>query len=333
MTPFYRLFRAAKQLLACSCLLVLFAGAAAAYTVVLRNGRRIEIPAQFTVTGSTITYELAPGFQKTLMLASIDIAATEQANGEQPGSLLGRQGLLATRERLVESTNRSPATRSITNRDLEPYARERLQSEESFNRRQRERGLPSLQEIRARNRLADERMLAQWEERRREEAENERARTHDAQLENKLSAMAAELSAMRTQLNESNPFATNGGIVGDVLPYGYGYGGQYPYGGYGGQYPYGGYGGQYPYGGYGQYPYGGYGQYPYGGGGYDPVFGMGYPRNPRLDGFGGIQRDPRFRDRIFVAPGGSLNRGSFRGWRSYGNRYHGGPPVFGTRRR
>src|SRR5215216_4975577 len=62
----------------------------AAYTVVLRGGRRVEIPATFTVTKWTLTYEAAPGINVTLQISTIDIAATERANNEPPGALLRR---------------------------------------------------------------------------------------------------------------------------------------------------------------------------------------------------------------------------------------------------
>src|SRR5918999_1211653 len=68
-------------------LLVFTATAASAYTVVMRNGRRVEIPNTFTVTKSTLTYETAPGIQVTIQLAGIDVAATERVNGQAAGSL------------------------------------------------------------------------------------------------------------------------------------------------------------------------------------------------------------------------------------------------------
>src|SRR5829696_7732096 len=63
---------------------------ASAYTVVLRGGRRVEIPATFTVTKWTLTYEAAPGINVTLQMATIDIPATERANNEPAGALLKR---------------------------------------------------------------------------------------------------------------------------------------------------------------------------------------------------------------------------------------------------
>ena len=57
--PFARIAAAAILLLALSI-------AASAYTIVLRDGRRIEITSDFTLTKSTLTYELAPGISRTV---------------------------------------------------------------------------------------------------------------------------------------------------------------------------------------------------------------------------------------------------------------------------
>ena len=53
----------------------------------MHGGRRLEIPSQFVVTASTLTYEVSPGVQVTLEMAAIDIPATEKANHEVAGSL------------------------------------------------------------------------------------------------------------------------------------------------------------------------------------------------------------------------------------------------------
>src|SRR5829696_4110897 len=68
--------------------LVLTVSVANAYTVVMRDGRRVEIPNEFTVTNSTLTYEVGPGIQITIQVATVDVAATEQANGQPRGSFL-----------------------------------------------------------------------------------------------------------------------------------------------------------------------------------------------------------------------------------------------------
>src|SRR5258705_3615300 len=67
-----------------------------AYTIVMRDGRRLEIPAVFTVTKTTLTYQVSGDIQVTLQLAAIDIPATERTNGEPAGSLRGHVNRDAT---------------------------------------------------------------------------------------------------------------------------------------------------------------------------------------------------------------------------------------------
>src|SRR5215210_4852329 len=100
-------------------LLFVTASAANAYTLIMRDGRRVEIPNEFTVTNSTLTKEVSDGFQITMQLNTIDIAATERANGEPTGSLLQKAGASKSIPRTPQPQAR--AGRSITNRDLEAY--------------------------------------------------------------------------------------------------------------------------------------------------------------------------------------------------------------------
>ena len=60
--------------------------AASAYTLVFRGGLRTEIPDEFTLTRTTLTYEVAPGFTKTILVKLIDVPATERANNQPYGS-------------------------------------------------------------------------------------------------------------------------------------------------------------------------------------------------------------------------------------------------------
>ena len=95
MRNFKALIGLGRHLMSAACLLFVLAATTSAYSIVMRGGKRIEIPAQFSVTNTTLTYETAPGFWITLQMAAVDIPATERANNEMPGSLLGR----ATKER------------------------------------------------------------------------------------------------------------------------------------------------------------------------------------------------------------------------------------------
>src|SRR3979490_2320948 len=66
--------------------LIALAHTSMAYTVVFRDGHKVEVPSEFTVTRATFTYEAAPGINKTIQLVLIDVPATERANKEAPGS-------------------------------------------------------------------------------------------------------------------------------------------------------------------------------------------------------------------------------------------------------
>src|SRR5436309_7118603 len=64
---------------------------ASAYTLVLRDRRRMEIPDEFTLTRTTLTYEVSPGFNKTMLVTLIDVAATERAKHEAAGDFFKHQ--------------------------------------------------------------------------------------------------------------------------------------------------------------------------------------------------------------------------------------------------
>src|SRR5262245_49933375 len=90
MRDFGKLTSLRSRLVSAICLLFVLAVTTSAYSIVMRSGKRIEIPDRFNVTNLTLTYETAPGFWVTLQMSAIDIPATERANNERPGSLLGR---------------------------------------------------------------------------------------------------------------------------------------------------------------------------------------------------------------------------------------------------
>src|SRR4051794_34501045 len=60
--------RRARRAASAVLLSLLLAITAAAYTVVLKSGRRKEIPSNFVVTDRTLTYEAAPGLNVTLLI-------------------------------------------------------------------------------------------------------------------------------------------------------------------------------------------------------------------------------------------------------------------------
>ncbi len=200
----YTLKCAAKRTLLTLLFMLLPVISASGYTIVRHDGRRIEIPSNFTVTSVTLTYQVADGIQITLLLAAIDIPATEKANNESPGSLLRRA------ERSPVLTARA-ATRSITNRDLEATASRRRQSEQSYEARRKELGLPSVEESR---KMAEAQSVAtkrELQEKRNLEAESEVYwRTRANALRTEIAEVDAELNYVRTRLEEVPSVWTGG---------------------------------------------------------------------------------------------------------------------------
>lgn len=194
-----------RRFLVAGLLLVFTATAASAYTVVMRNGRRVEIPNTFTLTKSTLTYETAPGIQITIQLASVDIAATERVNGQAAGSLLATPAQPKTPPAPVQ-TPRTTAVRSITNKDLEVYRRARLEGE----RERHELGLPSAEQRQREVEEIDNRTLEQIREKRSQE-ELDFWRNRATQLEAQMSAAGGPL--MRNQYIAEPYGIVSGGFV------------------------------------------------------------------------------------------------------------------------
>ena len=211
------LIRATSRIVSVSFLMLLLMVTASAYTVVMRGGRRIEIPSRFLVTPTTLTYEVTPGIQITLQMAVIDIAATERANRESPGSLLKRAELGST---ALSGPNEEPedgmvshGTRTITNRDLEATKKRRRASEVAYETRRRELGLPSVEASRQRDAVESEligRELAQTRGAERETETYWRARASDLRTE--MAVVDAELNYNRARLDETS-FADSGGFT------------------------------------------------------------------------------------------------------------------------
>jgi len=130
-----------------------------AYTVVMRDGRRVEIPNEFTVTNSTLTYQVGNGIQITVQLNTVDIAATERANGQPAGSFL--QKAAAPKDIPKAPQGQPSAQRSITNKDLEVYRQARVQNDMDYEKRRKELGLPSAEERRQEVAAIQDRTLEQ----------------------------------------------------------------------------------------------------------------------------------------------------------------------------
>jgi hypothetical protein len=204
--------------------------AASAYTLVMRSGRHVEIPESFIVTRTTLTYEATPGINVMLQLSTIDITATERLNKEASGSLLRR-----VREQLERPVSRenspavaapphtsSRARRTITNRDLEAVRRVRQQSEEAYERRAQELGLPSLEEVRRRNEEETQRLSERSRRSEEEEAQAETYwRTRATELRTEFAVVDAQLNYLRNRLARSprSLFTNSYTVVTGVRPF------------------------------------------------------------------------------------------------------------------
>ena len=207
-----------RRLLVAGFLLIFTATVASAYTVVMRNGRRVEIPNTFTVTKSTLTYETAPGIQVTIQLAGIDVAMTERINRQPAGSLLANTNAPApTQAAPAHQTVRPRATRSITNRELEVYRRARIEGE----RERMELGIPTTEDRRREVEEIDERTQEQIRNMRSQE-ELDFWRSRAMELQAQMAANQAQISIMRNQVNDypwAYPYGI--GLVTSGFPFGF----------------------------------------------------------------------------------------------------------------
>lgn len=194
--------RVISRILSISVLVVLVAASVSAYTIVMRDGRRLEIPSRFVVTPSTLTYEVQAGIQITLQMSTIDVAATEKANNEPNGAFL-RRAQLQSPSSEQSRVSALPARKTITNRDLESATRRRIASEQAYEKRAKELGLPPLDESRKQAAAASAMAQSELHEHLAVEKQLEeywRGRANDLRTE--MVALDAEIRYIRTRLEE-----------------------------------------------------------------------------------------------------------------------------------
>lgn len=201
--------RRARRALCAVLLSMLVSVAASAYTLVLKSGRRIEIPASFIVTSLTLTYETAPGLNVTLLISTINIPATERANNEAAGALLAR----AERKALSSGTSVQSRNqrRELTQADIERGRIERRKSEQAYERRRVELGLPSLEEARRRTEEETKRLREESLKYQADLAESESYwRERATQLRTEMAALDGQINYVRARLGESPDYSSIG---------------------------------------------------------------------------------------------------------------------------
>ena len=195
-------------------LLFTLAITASAYTLVFRNGQRMEIPTEFTLTRTTLTFEISPGFNKTMLLSLVDVAATERANNQAPGSFFKQ------REQAPVVTGPAPrATRTVTNSDLASVRQRRIASEQAYEARRKELGLPTVEETRKRQDEEGAVLRQQLREKsaamvREETYWRERARD----LRREIATVDTQINYLRGRLTEVNDSLIAGSVVTETYP-------------------------------------------------------------------------------------------------------------------
>lgn len=203
--------KSVRRIIAVLTLALLLPAIAHAYTIVMRDGRRIEIPDSFHLTQITLTYEAAPGINVTLQVRHIDAAATERANNEARGAFARRAASVSPAQTSPDAPTviQPAASRTLTNRDLSDYSRAREASERAYERRRRELNLPAPDP-----RAEEEAMLA-LAQAARENREAERYwRARASALRAEIVSLDAEINFLRARLFETPEYpALNAAIV------------------------------------------------------------------------------------------------------------------------
>jgi len=210
------------RIAASAILLLALSIGASAYTIVLRDGRRIEVTPEFTLTKSTLTYEIAPGISRTIQLILVDVAATESANNQAPGSFAKQAEQKLTTPTPPASPVPPRAQWTLTNRELESIQQRRIESERAYEKRRIELGLPSIEESRRRQ-AQEEAETREWlRERSRAQASEESFwRERATALRTEIGAVDAQINYLRARLSEFGqfPLATHS-LITSVLPFG-----------------------------------------------------------------------------------------------------------------
>jgi len=206
--------RSLTKFLLVNVIVVVMANVAAAYTIVFRSGLHLEVPETFEVGTATVTYELAPGINKTLQLALIDIAATEAANLETPGGFFNHspQPAIASPAPPIQR-----ASRTLTNADLEPIRQRRIESEKGYEKRRIELGLPTVEESRRRQAAGEEGMLALARQRATEDAGKQAYwRNRASTLRGDFASVDAQVDYLRSRSAENQSPISNYGAYPNV---------------------------------------------------------------------------------------------------------------------
>jgi len=111
-------------------ILLLLPIVAQAYVLVLKDGRRVEVRNQYRIVSNIAVFTLPEGNRFSISVDKINIAATELANGDEPGAFVknvteppaidDKKADSDQDENPIVASNK-PTSRKITNSDFERY--------------------------------------------------------------------------------------------------------------------------------------------------------------------------------------------------------------------
>lgn len=133
-----------KRLLLSFTALLILPAIAAAYTLVLKDGKRIEVKPQYRIVGELVVFSYPDGHRFSVPLSNVSIEETELANGLMPGSFVKNvtePPKIGEAPPTNQPQNDSPfvgrvTKKKITNADFESYKARRLETERELQKRE-----------------------------------------------------------------------------------------------------------------------------------------------------------------------------------------------------
>ncbi|MFQ3591557.1 MAG: hypothetical protein SNJ67_14845, partial [Chloracidobacterium sp.] len=97
---------------------LLWSGTASAadYILVLRDGKRLDVRAEYRIVNDVAVFTTSDGKRVSISLVNIDIAATERVNGQGDGEFRAKAGL----PRVIGADNQVTSLQAVTPSPVTP---------------------------------------------------------------------------------------------------------------------------------------------------------------------------------------------------------------------
>lgn len=186
-----------------------------AYTLVLKDGKRIEVKPQYRIVGELVVFSNPDGHRFSVPLANVSIEETELANGLMPGSFVKNvtePPKIGEKPSTDQTQNDSPfvgrvTKKKLTNADFEAYKARRLETERELQRRELARMAADPTYVPSSAVRTDEaERLASAMRREREKAKEEYWRSRSRELLTQFQVVEDQIAIVTAQLEQNrNP--------------------------------------------------------------------------------------------------------------------------------